>query len=135
MAREARGTVDDEVDFIPSIDGNRDDPDPFTVTIKPLTAGELAKIERGMGNFSGHKVNFTERAQAHVKMIFERRVVSVRGYSIVHPKTGAKIEPKTGPELYTAIMDHGDDHETDIIDEIVAAVKDASKLREGLRER
>jgi hypothetical protein len=135
MPRERQGTDGDEVVFVPSIDDNRDDADPFTVTIKPMTAGEMLRMERGLGEFTTTKINFSERAQAHVKSVFEARVVRVYGYTIIHPKTGARICPRNGAELYAAIMDFGDDKEASIIDEIVSAIKDTSKLKDGLREQ
>jgi hypothetical protein len=135
MPRERKGTADDEMVFIPSIDGNRDDPDPFTVTIKPMTAGEMLRIERSLGDFTSAKINFAERAQTQVKSLLSSRVVSVHGYTVTHPKTGERVCPRNGAELYAAIMSYGDDKEASIIDEIVAAIKDVSKLKEGLREQ
>ncbi len=134
MAREAKGTIVDEAEYIPIVDNNREDPDPFGVSLLPMTAAESNELQRTLGELTGAKINFTERAQKAVRKIFEKRVLRVWNYSIPHIKTGERIRPQNGIGLYLAIMEHGDEKEAEIIDDIVQAVKDQSHLRAGLRE-
>lgn len=134
MGRDVKQIVTGGVWYTPDIDNNRDDPDPFEVFIHPLSAGDMKVVEAGMGHFTGAKINFTERAQAQIRSVFSKYVTEVHGYAIRHNKTGERIEPRNGVALYTVIMDHGDDDESKVIDDIYAALKSVSHLREGLRE-
>ena len=134
MGRNTKQIITEGTWFVPDIDNNRDDPEPFEVFIHPLSAGDMKTVEAGMGAFTSAKINFTERAHTQIKKVFAKYVTDVRGYSICHHKTGDRIEPRNGAALYNAIMDHGDDDEAKIIDDIYSALKSASHLREGLRE-
>lgn len=134
MAREAQKVTTDGVWYAPDIDGNRDDPDPFEVFIHPMTAGDMKRVERGMGEYTAGKINFAERGQKQVREIISKCVTDARGYSIWNTKTGEKITPRNGAALYAAIMDHGDDKEASILDDVFQAIKDASHLKAGLRE-
>lgn len=134
MAREVQEAMLGETEYIVDIDDNRQDEDPFGVVLLPMTAAEVNAIERSAGEFTGGKINFTERAQLQVREIFAKRVVRVWNYSIPHKKTRERIRPQTGLGLYLAILEHGDEHESKVIDDIVQAVKLQSHLRKGLRE-
>lgn len=134
MAREGKKAITDVVEYVPEIDNNRDDPDPFVVDIRPMLGEDLRELERSMGDFTGAKVNFTERAQKKAKEMFGKYVPGVRGYAIAHRLSGEMIRPRTGAGLYQVLTEHGDEHEQTIISDILEAVKNQSKLRAGLRE-
>lgn len=135
MAREVLKIITEPVEYVPLIDGNRDDPDPFRVWLTPMTAAEMGAAERSMGQFSGGKVNFTERAQRQLRTILCEHITRVYGYTIPHKDSGARLAPINGTELYDAIWVHGDDHEASILGDIYNALRDQSHLREGLWER
>jgi len=134
MARNANTKTREVEEYIPDVETNRDDPDPFAVGIEPATATEMAAVERGLADMSGRSNNYIARAQRKVRDLFVAKVKWVRNYTITHRKTGVVIEPKTGAQLFDAIMEHGDDTESKIIDDIVEAIKDCSHLRRGLPE-
>ena len=124
----------EEVDYVPDIEDNRNDPDPFVVRIKPMTAAEMKMLERSMGEMTaGKAANFLERADKVARAIFKRCVVSVRGYT-ARSKDGTVMTPSTGVELYDAVNSCGDPAESAVIDDIYAAIKDHSHLRAGLPE-
>jgi hypothetical protein len=134
MARQAKAALIDVVEYVPNIENNRQDPDPFVVGLEPMTGDELKAFERVMGEMSGGKINFTERAQKLVENIFAKRVKWAKNYSIPHKRTKERLEPKNGAGLYRAIVENGDELECSIIDDIVEALKNHSHLRTGLLE-
>lgn len=130
MGRVARTIMKEPAWYVPDIEDNRADPDPFRVQISPMSGAELNELEATQGKFTkGASVNFVKRGQLIVERLFSNRVHAVEGYSI------AGETPKDGAALYRAIMTHGDESEVAIIDDIVDAVKNASKLDDGLLEK
>lgn len=126
MARQAKTIVKEPVWYVPDIEDNRADPDPFRVQISPMSGAELNELEATQGKFTKGDINFIKRGQTLVERIFSNRVLKVEGYAI------AGKTPTNGKELYQAIMGHGDESERSIVDDIVEAIKSASKLDEGL---
>lgn len=133
MGRTFKPITESEVEYAPDIADNRDDPEPFIVRLLPMTAAEVKDLERSMGDFTAAKMNVLDRATKHIRDVFKKRVVGVSRYSIMSRK-GEVVEPKTGIELYEAIIEHGDAKEATVIDDIYEALRDHSKLRAGLPE-
>ena len=122
--------------YVPDIDDNRSDPDPFKVLIVPLSGVELRRLERvGMGKITRGRteVNFMKRAQETQEKILAEKVLEVEGYSIENPTTGDVISPTDGTSLVRAVLMAGA-KEVEILDDILEAMKDASCLEEGILE-
>ena len=136
MARIAK-RKEDAVWYIPDIDENRDDVDPFMVLLSPLSAADMRKLEQlGLGKVTKKgtaEINFMERAQQLQERIIKERVLDVKNYSVMLQSTEGKEEvftPTNGKELLKAIMQAGAS-EAVILDDIVEALKDSSMLDEG----
>ena len=132
MARVIK-RIEDTTWYIPEIGDNRDDEDPFMVLLSPLSGSEMRKLEQaGMTNLTKNRgqVNFYKRVQDIQERIVKERVVEVKNYA-VQCKDGSILEPKNGAELLEAVLLVGAS-EAEVIDDIVEALKDASRLEEGL---
>tara|TARA_A100001391_G_scaffold199581_2_gene182802 strand:+ start:375 stop:797 length:423 start_codon:yes stop_codon:yes gene_type:complete len=136
MARIAK-RKEDAVWYIPDIDENRDDVDPFMVLLSPLSAADMRKLEQfGLGKVTKKgtaEINFMERAQQLQERIIKERVLDVKNYSVMLQSAEGKEEvftPTNGKELLKAIMQAGAS-EAIILDDIVEALKDTSMLDEG----
>ena len=98
-----------------------------------LSGAEMRKLEQaGMGNLTKNRgqLNFYKRVQAIQERIVKERVLEVKNYT-VQDSGGNVVEPKNGAELLKAVLEVGA-AEAEVIDDIVEALKDASKLEEGL---
>ena len=141
MARKVKYTEALEVTYLPDVDNgdipNRKDPEPFEVDLIPMSGHQyaIAESEAGLGKISGgkkgSKIDTRARTRKLFKKIFIDNVVAVRGYTAV--KNGVVITPTDGASLYDAIM-HADEAESELIDEIVDAIRDASVLEEGRKK-
>ena len=132
MARVIK-RIEDTTWYVPDIGDNRDDEDPFMVLLSPLSGSEMRKLEQaGMTNLTKNRgqVNFYKRVQDIQERIVKERVVEVKNYA-VQCKDGSILEPKNGSELLEAVLLVGAS-EAEVIDDIVEALKDASRLEEGL---
>lgn len=133
MARVAKHNEDASW-YIPDIDDNREDPDPFMVLISPLSGKDMRKLEQtGLGKLTKKgtvDINFMERAQRLQERIIKERVLEVKNYAVMLEGSDKVIEPKNGEQLIVAIMNAGAS-EAGIIDDIVDALKDSSTLSEG----
>lgn len=132
MARVIK-RIEDTTWYVPDIGDNREDPEPFAVLLSPLSGSEMRKLEQaGMTNLTKNRgqVNFYKRVQDIQERIVKERVVEVKNYA-VQGKDGSILEPKNGAELLEAVLLVGAS-EAEVIDDIVEALKDASKLEEGL---
>jgi hypothetical protein len=132
MARVIK-RIEDATWYAPDIGDNREDSDPFMVLLSPLSGSEMRKLEQaGMGNLTKNRgqINFYKRVQAIQERIVKERVIEVKNYA-VEDKDGNVVEPKNGEELLQAVLAVGA-AEAEVIDDIVEALKDASKLEEGL---
>lgn len=119
--------------YIPDIDDNRQDPEPFMVLLGPLSGKDMQKLERatlGVSITRNQQANFLERAHTLIARLIATCVQDVKNYS-VSDKDGNVFEPKTGEELMQAILTAGAS-ELPILDDIVEALKDRSRLEEGL---
>jgi hypothetical protein len=137
MARVAK-RKEDAVWYIPDIDDNREDSEPFMVLLSPLSAADMRKLEQsGLGKVTrkgSTDINFMERAQQLQERIIRDRVLEVKNYSVLLSNDEGKEElftPSNGKELVKAIMSAGAS-EVVIFDDIVEALKDTSTLEEGI---
>lgn len=132
MARVIK-RIEDATWYVPDIADNREDPDPFMVLLSPLSGSEMRKLEQsGMANMTRNRgqVNFYKRVQDIQERIIKERVIEVKNYSVQDPE-GTIFAPKNGAELLQAVLLVGAS-EAEVIDDIVEALKDASRLEEGL---
>jgi len=116
--------------YAPSIDNNRDDPDPFKVKLAPLTAREWAALQREA--FSGNitqGASILEKAESMKERAIKRCVLDVYGYS-VQGRDGV-ITPRNGEELIDAVY-RGPAGEAEVLDDIFLALQNASTLEAGL---
>lgn len=137
MARVAK-RKEDAVWYVPDIDDNREDSEPFMVLLSPLSAADMRKLEQsGLGKVTrkgGTDINFMERAQQLQERIIRDRVLEVKNYSVLLSDNDGKEElftPTNGKELIKAIMSAGAS-EVAILDDVVEALKDSSTLEEGV---
>lgn len=132
MARLVKRT-EDATWYVPDIGDNREDEDPFMVLLSPLNGAEMRKLEQaGMGKLTKARgqINFFKRAQDIQERIVKERVLEVKNYA-VQDESGDVFTPKNGEDLLKAVLLVGA-AEAEVIDDIVEALKDASKLDEGL---
>lgn len=128
----------DLVTYIPDVDNNRDDPDPFYVKIAPMTAAEFNQImsistARTKKGDKNSVVSFIEnKLWATKQQVISKRVIEVGNYT-VHTREGTILEPKNGEALVDAVL-CADASELVILDDIFNAITDHSKLSEGLRK-
>jgi hypothetical protein len=122
-------TFDDQATwYVPDIDGNREDPDPFAILISPMSGAERASLER-----SAVMLEPGANGETTVAARVRDRVIEVRGYRVTNVHTGRVITPTTGAGLVEAIAaspatEHG------LVSLIVAAIQSRSVLTEGARK-
>ena len=125
--------IDTATWYVPDIGENREDAEPFAVLLSPLSGAEMRKLEQaGMQNVTKGRgqVNFYKRIQDIQERIIKDRVQEVKNYSIVR-SNGEIFAPTNGGERVEAVLLVGA-AEAEVIDDIVEALKDTSKLDEGV---
>lgn len=110
---------EDWVEWLPSIDGNRDSEDPVSMELRPMSAEEYRAATRGIALGSGKQA--LARAQRVVQRIITERVRNVKNYSIGGPIVTGEDLAKRG--------------EVDIVDEVFEALKNISVLGDGLKKK
>ena len=132
----SRAHAEDRVRYVPDIDENRDDPDPFWVEIEPMDGVELRRVQRSKAGEIKKKVTLDRlmaKDEAIREDIIRSRVVAVHGYAIRDARSGDIVEPRNGKELVAAITAEGTPPaEYAIIDDIYQAILSESQLTEGL---
>jgi hypothetical protein len=122
--------------YVPDIDDNREDDDPFRVLLQPMSGAELAAYERSLVPARSRARGKTDdgsvvaRIDLLTEAIFRARVVEVLGYSVTIEKTGEVLTPKNGAELVEAVK-RGPATERPILLDILAALRERSVLSEG----
>ena len=132
MARVVK-RIEDSTWYVPDVEGNREDSDPFAVLLSPLSGAEMRRLEQsGMGKITKSKgqINFMKRAQEIQEKIISERVLEVKNYSIQDPD-GEVFSPSNGEELIKAIL-FAPPSEGEILEDILEALKGSSKLDEGV---
>lgn len=131
---------EDAVWYVPDVMNgdipNRKDENPFAVRIIPLSGGEFNKVRSKVGLISfgkRNKINMDESAINLAKKIIEDKVLEVVGYVARNKKTGEVEQPTDGKELYK-VVHMADESETDVLDDILSAIRDRSVLEKGLKE-
>lgn len=125
MGRHIQDFDGDWVEYVPDVGDNRDDPDPMTVEVRPLTTPEFKAIQRLAMTplLRGKKDSVLKATQALQDRVLTECVRAVTNYSL--PKVGAIT---TGEQF----AKHA---EPFIQDEVFAAIQDMSKLSEGLKKK
>jgi len=118
--------------YRPDIGDNRSDPEPFRVRLLPMSATDFKKYQESSGNFTGGKVNFNRRAWEMSDRIISERVLEVENYAVRDPDTEVVVSPKNGRQLVEALAKADPVERESVTDDIVEALKDSSKLRDGL---
>jgi hypothetical protein len=118
MARNLEAVAGEWVVYVPDIDDNRNDPDPLSVEILPLTAREMREIvnvEAMRGRKSGDTAAAIASAQ---RKQFVAHVRNVKGYSL-------------GGRPVVEAQDLYDNGEPEVVSDVEAAIQNMSKLSEG----
>lgn len=110
--------------YVPDIDNNRKEQDPFRVSLSSITSVEKQRIQRT--NTSGE---ILERYWAVVADVVSEHVHDVKGYEI-QDRHGEWSMPKNGVELVDAI-NAGAPSEMPILEDIMKAIENHSALSEG----
>ena len=138
------------VRYVPDIDQNRADPDPFWVLLRPLTANESASIHSAEAarhlkvRFDGASGATIDRAteaaewvaatEAAMSKAISVAVIEVHGYSGRNVDTGEIITPRNGAELVAFIEGHAWDSERAVVQDLYRAVTERSHLERALGE-
>lgn len=136
------------IKYVPDLEGNRQDPDPFWVRLRPLTANESMRIHSAQA-MRGLRVRFDAdgkvetggeahdvwlASEAAKAQVIRTAVLEVGGYRGRHGETGEVIEPKTGAELMDFIEQHAWESEAAVVEDLYRAVTDRSHLERALGE-
>jgi hypothetical protein len=138
------------VRYVPDIDTNRSDPDPFWVLLRPLTANESASIHSAEAarhlkvRFDGANGATIDRAaeaaewvaatEAAMRKAISVAVIEVHGYSGRNVETGEVITPRNGAELVAFVEGHAWDSEREVMQDLYRAVTERSHLERALGE-
>lgn len=138
MAREVCGAREDAEWYVPEVDDNREDENPFRVFILPMLGRDLKKLEHQNIQRLNPKKNkdalgaWDQRQWEIKKRVLVERVLEVEGYAVRRP-TGEVFRPRNGKELWEAVLMTGSS-ELAVIEDIFEAIQDMSKLEEGLKK-
>lgn len=130
--------IEDEVWYAPDIGDNRDpdkEPDQrFAVRIVPMTAAEMQKLtEVHAGKVTrGSKYNWLKRYHAARDKILQRCASAVRNLNVEVVRNGATTTKSITTIDELIAFAHPDSPADKVLEELVEALKDHSKLDEGL---
>lgn len=118
------------VAFVPAVDGNLTDPDPFFVLIKPMRYKDRDKVDAAVFAAINENPEMSiaemERMQSFQRI--RKHIVKVVNYSCVDVMTGDELTPTNGEELVDALYATSLDECEKIakaIDEGIRATKEA----------
>jgi len=141
MARTIKRTQpEDRHWYVPDIDDNRSDDDPFKVLIGPADGATLRKIRSQSRTKVTKSLDAIEafeqrESRLHYRVVSEN-VYDVEGYTTENAITGEIITPKDGPSLVEAINAPGiPEGEYAILDNIYEAIVSGSVLEGGLEKK
>lgn len=135
MARIVK-QLEDAAWYVPDLGDNRADTDPFRVLIMPLSGADMLRLEtQAAGAVTAGARNAARVANKLRERIIRERVERVEGYQVRNPKTGRAFEPKNGAELVQAVGMAGGTEPDLVLEDILAALRDHSRLEDGLPER
>lgn len=134
--------------YVPDVEGNREDPDPFWVRLRPLAANESARIHSahamrglkvrvdagGKVETGGEAHDVWLASEAAKAQVIRMAVLEVGGYRGRHVETGEVIEPKTGAALMDFIEQHAWQSEAAVVEDLYRAVTERSHLEKSLGE-
>jgi len=110
------------------IEDNRDQPeeDQFKILIDPLSGGDLQKL-----SFLSSKARRDEEGQLVLKETMTKRIKEVQNYGVEYAKDDVRTA-SNGKELFALLQDADGTEAEKVIKDIVWALRDHSKLREGI---
>jgi hypothetical protein len=117
MARDIKVSTSDWVTYIPNVDENRQDPNPLTVELHPMSAADVRAHQRALGSNKGSQ-NFMARSQQMWLEVFRTRVRNVQNYRF----NGKDI--LTGEDLFNT--------EDAIVNDVYEALTNMSILSAGV---
>lgn len=120
MARIIEALDNEWVEWVPDYDGNRDDDDPVSMELKPMTAAEYRESQRMLAQ--GNMKKIMERSQKLILKTVSARVRNVKNYVVY----GETIE--TGGQLAKS-------GEPQLVDQVYEALHNISTLRSGLKKK
>lgn len=115
---------------------NREAAKPVKVLLRPIDDRRMKKIRNAAGNFTraDREVNLAERGQDVRNRMLRACVVEIVGLELDAPD-GSTVEPRDADALIKA-LDHASPAVSEaILDELLEAIQDASKLRAGLLDK
>lgn len=117
---------DDWVTYVPEIGTNRLEQEPMTVEIQCMSTAEYKSVQRKWGPKLQGK-NALSRAQRMVEKIIRERVRNVRLCFVENHTTGERFPLESGDDLIAHAP-------AALVDDIFAAITDASHLSSGLKK-
>ena len=137
-----RTNAEDRVWYLPDIDENRKDPDPFMVLIGPVDGATMRKCRSSMKAHSGALDQeaivdtLLDREERLRLRVVADHVFDVSGYSVKDTKTGKISAPRNGQELVDVIMDDGTpESEAAILGDVYTAIVSFSALGEDVKKK
>lgn len=126
--------------YVPDIDDNKQDPDPFQVLISPLSGKDLRQLRSSLKLKATSLENddlmqAAERREEELKgLIVAQHVHEVKGYIAQNVSTGANTEPASGSELVECILSSHPE-ELAVLADIYEAILKSSKLSEDVKKK
>lgn len=126
--------------YVPDIDDNREDPEPFRVLISPISGKDMRALRSSLklqatSLESEDLMQAAEQREEQLKgMIVSKHVHEVEGYSAVHVVTQEIIEPKDGETLVACILDSHPEELT-VLNDIYEAILNSSTLSEDSKKK
>lgn len=126
--------------YVPDIDDNKQDPDPFQVLISPLSGKDLRQLRSSLKLKATSLENddlmqAAERREEELKgLIVAQHVHEVKGYIAQNVSTGAITEPSSGSELVECILSSHPE-ELAVLADIYEAILKSSKLSEDVKKK
>src|SRR5687767_288787 len=103
--------VEDWVEYTPDVGDNRDDPEPLTVELRPMTGEAWRSYQRGLTIGKGGRKDLARRSEKINGRILAENVRNVRNYMVDGKRitTGEELfkygEPVVYEDVFEAIMD------------------------------
>jgi hypothetical protein len=130
----AQGDADAEW-FTPDVGDNLVDPEPFRLQLRPMTAGEIQRIEAKGAKVTGRSINYIERAQQQQQAMFTAAVLRVEGFAIRDPVTQQVTRPATGAELLKCLQGATGEIYKAVIDQTIERIQEGSRMSEDAKKK
>ena len=126
--------------YVPDIDDNREDPEPFRVLLSPISGKDMRALRSSLklqatSLESEDLMQAAEQREEQLKaMIVAKHIHEVEGYSAVHVVTQEVVEPKDGETLVACILDSHPEELT-VLNDIYEAIVESSSLSEEAKKK